>query len=61
MEQGHEDVNKVHMYSVREEETTQRCQSKPYMVRVEVLNERTGEIIRVKGLIDDGTMVSVMV
>ncbi|KAI8974506.1 hypothetical protein BD414DRAFT_390491, partial [Trametes punicea] len=34
--------------------------ARPFMVRFEIHNEKTGEIVRVKGLVDDGAMVSVM-
>ena len=51
----------VHIYSVRDWATaTSGDVSNPFIAYIEILNEETGEIVRVKGLVDDGAMVNVM-
>lgn len=48
------------LYSVREAGTQVQHEARPFMIRFEIVNPHTGELVRVKGLVDDGAMVSVM-
>lgn len=57
---SYDDNEVVHIYSVWTAENTENKAAVPFITILEVLNDNTGEVVRVKGLVNDGAMVNVM-